>query len=132
MGYGFNSFNSEIASSAIFSPPPEATRLLTISYDPSANAFFVGTYAGQSFASSTTSVVLNGDACLIARPSSTKTSPGHVTQANRHNLNRHIAVRIPLRHIHNLVGLNLFEKRQIASANLRHLLLRLRDLTIRK
>src|SRR5206468_4094268 len=47
--YGASSLSSEIANSAIFSPPPEATRLLTISYDPSANAFFVGTYAGQSF-----------------------------------------------------------------------------------
>src|SRR5262245_22202767 len=79
--YGVSSLSKLIANSAIFSPPPDATRLLTISYEPSANAFFVGTYAGASFDSSITSVVLNGDACLIARPSSTNTSPGSVTIA---------------------------------------------------
>src|SRR5262245_32655991 len=41
--YGESSFRRLMARSASSSPPPGATRLLTISYEPSAKALVVGT-----------------------------------------------------------------------------------------
>ena len=76
----------------------------------------------ESLASSTTSVVLNGDAALIARPNSTKISFGKrddrriAVQAKGLHFERHGLARFSL-HVDDFVGFDLLEKRQLARAD---------------
>ena len=83
-----------------------------------------------------TSVVLNGDAALIARPSSTKTSPGSVTIAvssfSETPALRAAAFAAACRcEVHDLAGFDLLEKRQLARADEFHVLACLGDFVVR-